>query len=275
MEEINCIKILVVSMPETLAGIYAAFLLTGWRRYLPFRDNPENRKDNVVKLVIAVIILTASQVLDRFYLDIGNAMLVNAAWIIVVFRVVYSRRTNKDKCDKNGAFKLIKAELLLWVRPLIQTLIIYTILISVESVYMPLVLKAMNLRMTEILKPKYWYDNLILPQVDRYFQILIIVSAWNKQRAAINIKLYKMNKWLYIGSFSFIILLEFFYTYIYISQFPHFADMQKITLFFPCILVFAFNYSMYKLITSPIDKVVSFLKSRGKNEEYQKVEDES
>lgn len=269
MYDLSLITLFLVSIPEWILNIYLSFLITGYRLYLPFKDNPRQRKTNILKLLLATCIYVLIQKLDRMYLkDIGLIFIINIFSAIIILWIVYSDKTKIFASMSELTKRFTKKNFLIffgnfmysWTIPSLQVIIMYAFLVSVESIYIPPMLHILNMDIHNTLLSENGWIPICASQIDRFIQILLIVSLWNWQRLKMNFELYQINKHLYILYFIFIILIEFGYTYMYIKLFPLLNMVERVFLFIGCIIIILVNKDLYKLVTLPIDKVFNFMK---------------
>lgn len=246
-------KLLLVTFPENLFNIYLAFLLTGYRLYLPFRDNKEDRRNNVVKLLITVGMFSLVQFLGRrFIQDIAIYFIFNILFSVIILGVVYSKLPayKGEKKFTHNLLNIIKS----FRKPLIQVSIMFCSLYFLEAIFIPPLMQTLKLQSVGELFSIQWI-NLLFPQIDRFLQFLAISMLWNYQRLNHNILQYHCKKSLFLLPIIYIIVAEFIIIYLYIIGFNTLNIQVKIILFIFIVSMIPFNLFLYKIVLNVIDRI--------------------
>ena len=253
MDKMSILKLLLVTLPESIMNIYIALLITGDRLKLPLMGSKNDKYRNIIKLLIAIALMSLVQFIGRSLInDMYTYFIYNVILTIIVFRIIYSNYTyiNKDK----RILTKINIHLNLWKKPIMQVGIIILTLLTIENIYLP---PTMRLLKIDTMKEAYQipWVNLVLPQIDRFFQILIISLTWQYKRISQNIRNYNCNKTLFLVIFSYIIVLEFSLSYLYINYFEILSNVLQILFFILLSAMSVINVMAYKFSLNMIDRI--------------------
>lgn len=253
MEQMSIIKLLLVTLPENICSIYIAFLLSGDRIKLPFRDNGFDRRKNIAKLLTTVILLSIVQYIGRYISSsMDTYFLLNIVSSTLIIGCVYNKY-NSINHDKKILSKFVNF-LNIWKKPFVQVLLIFFILYFIEIVYLPPVLQLLSIPSMKELYKIPW-ANIVFPQIDRFFQFLIISALWNYQRINLNLLNLKCKKPLIVILYTYIILLELGFSYLYITGFSLLNMQFKIICFILLLCIIAFNIFISKIVLNMIDRI--------------------
>lgn len=142
---------------------------------LPFRDDKNERKSNILKLLLTVALFTVSQYLERFLLkDIASYFVTNMFISTLILGIVYS-----DKSSRVQSKRLVTAiisYLNKWKTPFIQVGIIFITLATIETIYIPpLVSIGIKTAQLEILCAAFM-PNCILEEISLFYSAQIVNS---------------------------------------------------------------------------------------------------
>ena len=264
MDKMSILKLLLVTFPESIMNIYIALLITGDRLKLPLMSSKNDKSKNVIRLLIAVVLMSLVQFIGRALIhDMYTYFIYNVILTIIIFRFVYADKAYINK-DSSNLTKIIMY-LNLWKKPIIQVGIIILTLLTIENIYLPPTLRLLKINTMQEAYQIPWV-NLVLPQIDRFFQILIISLTWQYKRISQNIKIYDCNRTLFLVIFSYIILLEFSLSYLYINYFDILSNVLQILFFVLISAMSVINVITYKFALTMIDKI--HYKHAKKGEKY-------
>lgn len=225
MDKIDIVKFFIVTVPENILNIYLSFLLTGTKLNLPFKDNPKDRRSNLLKLITIVGMFSLIQLIFRRILpDIGTFFVVNIILSALSLWLVYADKSISGIRDLLKSFAI----------PILQTFVIIAFLLTIESIYIPVTLQAVNIKLDDVFLPQYRWLNILLPQIDRFFQVLIILTAWDFSRIRKNATYYNCKKPIYVAAFAYLIVIQFGFVYAYIKAFFGFEVPVRILFFILC-----------------------------------------
>lgn len=258
MDLMSIYKVIVVTIPENICSIYIAFLLTGNRLQLPFRDNKNDRKDNFFKLLICVALFTLVQYLGRFLIkDMSVYFVTNMLASIFIIAFVYNEKNLALKDKKALAVLANKLKM-----PFVQVGIIFITLATIETIYIPPVLNSIGITSMSDAYNIPWV-NLALPQIDRFFQILILTLVWNYERMSKNIINYNCKKPVFLISFIYVIIVEFGFSYLYVNSYKNLSVQLKVVFCALVISMCIFNVLFYKIELGVIDKIYQRHRKKG------------
>ncbi len=250
MELMSIYKIILVTLPENICNLFIAFLLTGDRLKLPGKNNT---KPTIVKFVATVFIFTFIQFFGRYFLkDITAYFILNTLLSTIVLGMIYKNKVSfsiDNKFNTNVIFFLNQ-----WKLPFIQVGIIFLTLAAIETIYIPPILKILDISsMTEAYQ--ITWVNLLLPQIDRFFQILIISFAWQYKRFSDNIENYSCKKPIFLIIFTYSVLMEFGISYLYVSCYNSLSIPLKILFFIIILPMGIINILFYSFELEIVDKI--------------------
>lgn len=262
MDKMSILKLILVTVPESVLNIYIAFLFTGDRLKLPFKCPKNELKKYIMKLVLAVALFSLAQLIGRAGIQsLYTYSIYNISISIVILRSIYGKFGNYDR-DKKLSVN-IKDILSVWKKPFYQVCIMTFVLMTIENLYIPLAL--------DILKISSYTDayripwvNLVIPQVDRFFQILIVSLLWDFSRVKNNVRNHNYNKFLFIIVFFYIILFEFSVSYLYLKYFNVYSLNIRYLLLVFLASMSIFNIYVYKTTLDIVDKTYLHIK-KGEN----------
>ncbi|PYG84265.1 hypothetical protein LY28_03717 [Ruminiclostridium sufflavum DSM 19573] len=266
MDNMSILKLILVTVPESILNIYIALLMTGERLKLPIKCYGNKEKENIIRLIIAVALFTFVQFIGRAYIsDLFIYTTYNIISSIIILRFVYFPFSRFDK-DKKLVINIINI-LNNWKKPAIQVCIIFFVIITIENLYLPLILKILNITTYSEVYKIPW-ANLVIPQVDRFFQLLIISFLWDLSRVNNNIlKTYKCNKVLFLMLFLYMLIFEFSVSYLYLRYFNVYSNPIKIFFFILLASMSIINIYVYKATLNLVDKTYLHSKKGGLNRE--------
>lgn len=266
MDKMSILKLILVTVPESIFNIYIALLITGEKLKLPLKGYRNEEKRNIIKLITAVTLFSTVQYIGRASIsDLYIYTICNVISSIIILRFIYSPFTRFDK-DKKLIIN-VKNSFYNWKKPFIQVCIIFIVLLTIENLYLPLVVKILNISTYSEVYKIPW-ANLVIPQVDRFFQFLIISLLWDLSRVNNNIiKNYKCNKVLFVVLFLYILIFEFSMYYIYLRYFNVFSNAIKIFFFILLASMSIINIYAYKATLNIVDKTYLHNKKGGLHRE--------
>lgn len=266
MDNMSILKLILVTVPESILNIYIALLITGERLQLPIKGCGNEEKRNLIKLIVSVALFSFVQFIGRTYIsDLFIYTIYNIISSIIILRFVYKPFTKFDRDKKliiniNNSFNN-------WKKPVIQVCIIFFVIITIENLYLPLVFKILNITTYSDVFKIPW-ANLAIPQVDRFFQLLIVSFLWDFSRVNNNIiKTYKCNKVLFVVIFLYMLTFEFSVSYLYLRYFNVFSNAIKIFFFILLASMSIINIYVYKATLNIVDKTYLHNKKGGLNSE--------
>ncbi len=229
MDKMSLFSVLTVSIPEYILDIYVAFLITGEKTHLYLSD-----KINVVRLAITISLLSIGVWVVRAAMpNLYFIMISNFFLYIIILKFIYS-------------FK--------WTKSIINVLIIFGILLAIESIYTPIFFQMFKLNLEKLLGSDI--DRLIYTIPERIMQISIIVSIWNWNGVYINLKEYKKARVPFIVFIVIFIAVEWFVFLIFCLSFDKFTILYKV-IFAIAFLCFALaNFSMFKFISTLTNSIL-------------------
>lgn len=258
MDNMSILKLILVTAPESILNIYVAFLLTGDRLKLPFKCPKNEFKKYVIKLTLAVALFSLAQLIGRSVIqNLYAYSIYNITISIVILRLVYGKYGNFNR-DKKLSVN-IQDILSAWKKPFYQVCIMTFVLLTVENLYVPLVLSILKISSYTDAYKIPWV-NLVIPQVDRFFQLLIVSLLWDFSRVKNNIKNHNYNKLLFLIVFFYIILFEFSVSYLYLKYFNFYSLYVRYLLLVFLASMSIFNIYVYKTALDIVDKTYLHIK---------------
>jgi hypothetical protein len=121
---------------------------------------------------------------------------------------------------------------------------------------------------TAVVNAEVQWVNLVLPQIDRFFQILIISLAWQYKRFSDNIENYSCKKPIFLIVFTYSVLMEFGISYLYVSCYNILSIPLKILFFIIILPMGIINILFYSFELEIIDKIYQ----KHKRKEVQKYD---
>lgn len=233
MDKMSVFAMLTTSLPETVFNIYVTFLILGiWlpeiRGLLPFKDFAQNRKSNIVRFFVAVVMLSFVCIASRWFID--NMIIMIA--IETILGIIALKYVYKIEFWKSTIAMLIYA----------------VFLIVVESIFIPPTLKVLGITQTDLYNAN---DTLrvILSLVDRVFQTAAILLLWNWQVMTLNMSQSKgAFKWVMPSMVGFVIS-ELFLYYIILNSIPSLNMYMVVLGGAGCLILLLSNVLMVKAIT--------------------------
>ncbi len=253
MDQMSIAKLLLVTLPENLFSIYVAFLLTGDRLNLPFRDNIKNRKQNIIKLLLVVSMFSTIQFVGRRFIhDIATYFILSIFLSTTILNIIYrtSRFYNREKDFIYNIVSVINS----FKKPFLQVFIMFGFLYSIEAIYIPPIMQTLQVQSIKELFTIQWV-NILFPQFDRFLQLLVITVLWNSQRLNKNISQYSCKKSFSILPIIYIIVAEFIIIYLYVCSFNNLNIQVKIIIFIFITSMAPFNLFLYKIVLNVIDRI--------------------
>lgn len=258
MDDMSILKLILVTIPESVFNIYIAFLLTGDKLKLPIKGYKSDTKKNIAKLIVAVVLFSLTQFFGRAYIkDLYIYSIYNITMSIIILRIVYGKYHRFDR-DKKPILNIITI-LNQWKKPVIQVFIMTFVLMTIENLYLPSFLRLLNINSyTEAYKIPW--ANLVIPQIDRFFQFLVISLVWDFSRVKNNIKNHRYNKTLFVVIFIYTLIFEFSVSYLYLRYFDVFNNALRILFLILLASMSIMNIYAYKTALDIVDKTYIHIK---------------
>jgi hypothetical protein len=222
-------RLLLVSIPENILSLYLAFLLTGCSLALPFKDDKRLRPIHIIKVLVFSVVVSSQQILIKLLLlDLFSGIMIN---MVVMTICLYFLFPESSK-GKRG-FKI-------FAKPIEQMFLITILLLTCEALPVMLLLNATGLSMAEVVKDPIL--PLLMPQIDRVFQIILITMLWNVniEFTFENPKLKKKVKIFTAG----VIFVELVLVCIYVVAFPNIPTALKFLGIVACCVMVTLNVTI-------------------------------
>jgi len=178
MEKFNVISILFLSIPEFALSLYISFLLVMEGKLLPFKDDAEDRPQNLFKLILWVFTISFTNgMINNYISDMGIASILTLLFGLLTIKVFYK---------------------ISWIKSILAVLIFAITLLSAEIIIVPPCINIFFTDLETFYRSTNLYARVLMSLPVRLYQIIVIVSCWNLKLVYENVKLYKINKCFFI-----------------------------------------------------------------------------
>ncbi|MDP4267029.1 MAG: hypothetical protein Q8880_06310 [Bacteroidota bacterium] len=246
MESFNILNTILLTIPETLINFYFALLMIGESIFLPFKDGVEERKRNLIKLIVAALSVS-------FFVDIAGSFfnediknILSTIFAIVILMLVYRLK---------------------WYKAILAVLIFTAYLFVSEAPYMMFVINLIFKGVNNLFHCNPLIRFLYSLPI-RIAQLSILVSLWNIRVVTAKLKKSKEDIVFFIIASVGLTIAEMASYYNFCYVYANLPSINKIIGYVGVASFGIINYFLMKLyISSTINKKMRYNEGKFKRRE--------
>ncbi|MDP4116194.1 MAG: hypothetical protein Q8903_08665 [Bacteroidota bacterium] len=224
MGSFSLLSTLTLGAPEFALCLYFSFLLILESKHLPFKDDVADRKKNIFKIILTVLIMSFSNsAISTLISDMGTASTLFILFSIPLLKFIYK---------------------ITWRKAALASVSYALFLFSVEVMYIPTCISIFYKNLQSFYNDQLWRLILISLPI-RIAQLISIITLWNWNLVLGDIKKYKINKALFVLVVLMIIWFEASFAQRFLTSFNGYNSVNRIRGIIECIACGAMNYVIF------------------------------